>query len=295
MISFLVILGGLMACCSIGSWLNGFIQAQEVVRHLPVRLGSHTYGEQNDLTRTSKQLLANLGAKLSLAKVPTISQPFMYGKVEIQDSRDWYCWTASGTLVGFVLGFLMILMGLPFAIIWMIFFLVAGNRLPHIIFHLAEKQKKKKLSQEFPDFLDIISICMQSGLTFQDSIRFYVDQFSSTIADEFQYMLDQMRLGIQQEEAMRQIAERNPIKEVQVWVRTWLYAKQFGTPLATFMSKTADQIRKASLETIKEQAGKSGPKISLVTGIVLVPSIFILLVTMILLYQFSGPIGQIFL
>lgn len=279
MISFFVILAGFTACLSISSWLIGFNQMQKVTRQLPIQIQPPTSKEQKDLSRIMKHFLMRLGTRLSVTKAPAISQTITFCKVEIKNSRDWHIWTAIGTLAGFVLGFLTILIDTPFAVISMIFLLFLGTRFPHMILFLTEQQKKKQLSQEFSDFLYIISICMQSGLTFHDSIRFYVDHFSSTIADEFEYVWNQMRLGISQEEAIRQMADRNPSKEFRALIRNWLYAEQLGTPVSTFMSESTNQIRKSSLEMIKERSWKASFKMNLVTGLIFVLSIFILLVT----------------
>ncbi|WP_319380744.1 type II secretion system protein [Thiomicrorhabdus sp.] len=94
--------------------------------------------------------------------------------------------------------------------------------LPEWILKSLGDRRLSRISEALPDFLDMTNVCMNSGLSYLGSIKRVAEELKDLqpeICFEFEFLLDQIKIGVSRNEALKQFAQRNPTRESKVWFR----------------------------------------------------------------------------
>ena len=182
-----------------------------------------------------------------------------------------------GAIMGGGFGFLYFLLGLPMGPLMLIGGLFGGYMLPIWLVRRLAKKRQEQIRREIPDFLDIMSITLQAGMGLDSALSHYVQTFSGPLSEEFARMSREIRFGVQRESAYRALMQRTTSPELEALLQSLIQAHNLGTPVSDIFMQQADEIRRMRAEKAKEVAGKASPKISLVSGLVIAPSIMLLL------------------
>jgi tight adherence protein C len=182
-----------------------------------------------------------------------------------------------GAIMGGGFGFLYFLLGLPMGPLMLIGGLFGGYMLPIWLVRRLAKKRQEQIRREIPDFLDIMSITLQAGMGLDAALAHSVQTFSGPLSEEFARMSREIRFGVQRESAYRALMQRTTSPELEALLQSLIQAHNLGTPVSDIFMQQADEIRRMRAEKAKEVAGKASPKISLVSGLVIAPSIMLLL------------------
>ena len=182
-----------------------------------------------------------------------------------------------GAMIGGGFGLLYFLLGLPMAPLVLFGGLFGGYMLPIWLVRHWAKRRQEQIRREIPDFLDIMSITLQAGMSLDAALSHYVQTFSGPLSEEFARMNREIRFGVQRESAYRSLMRRTTSPELEALLQSLIQAHNLGTPVSDIFMQQAEEIRRMRAEKAKEVAGKASPKISLVSGLVIAPSIMLLL------------------
>jgi tight adherence protein C len=185
--------------------------------------------------------------------------------------------------MGLLAGVGYTILGLPFPYVVVFLFFLGGFMFPMYQWKQRVRKRQGAIRQELPDFLDLIVISLESGIHFDQALGFYLQISEGTLKEEWGQVEQEFHLGMDRESALRSVLKRAPIQEMERLIHTLIQADRFGTPLAPMIREQAQEMRRIRLEQAKEIAGKATVKISLISGLLLVPSIMLLLLGMILL------------
>lgn len=106
------------------------------------------------------------------------------------------------------------------------------------------KQRKNLLLKHFPFFLDMTTLCVESGLNLQGALQQTVQALPPTgIRQELQHVLDDIRTGKHRLQALREMADRIDAPAIHQWVGTIAQAEQFGMSLGDSLRAQAEQRR----------------------------------------------------
>lgn len=195
-----------------------------------------------------------------------------------------------GTLAGLFIGLVYYNLGLGFAPFMMVFFIVAGYLAPIYTLRFLAKRRQEEIRYELPDFLDMMSITLQAGMGLDDALTYYVETNpKGPLSEEISRLLQEIRFGVQREFAYRSLLKRTTSAELEALIQSLIQAHNLGTPIADTFAEQADEMRKMRTEQAKEVAGKAAPKISLVSGLVIAPSIMFLILGVIVYSYFLSP------
>src|SRR5690606_40997299 len=112
--------------------------------------------------------------------------------------------------------------------------------------------------------------------------------FSCTMNEEYDRMIREIRFVDKRESAYRALMQRTTSPELEALLQSLIQAHNLGTPVSDIFMQQADEIRRMRAEKAKEVAGKASPKISLVSGLVIGPSIMLLLLGAFAMKYFIG-------
>lgn len=182
-----------------------------------------------------------------------------------------------GAIIGFGTGFFYSFLGLPFGPVMFPTLIILGYLSPILLLRIKAKRRQEQLRLDLPNFLDMMSITLQAGMGLDEAIVYYIQTNQGPLTEELARFNQETRFGVQRESAYRSLIARTESPELEILVQTLIQAHNLGTSVAKAFTEQADDMRKMRAEQAKEKAGKATPKVSIVTGVVIFPSILILI------------------
>lgn len=184
-------------------------------------------------------------------------------------------------IVGFFLTGLVFLIktdGLLIQRLMVLFMLTAtGITLPISYVRSIIKQRQEKIVTQLPPFLDLLSVSVQAGLSFDASIERILRRSSGALMDEFKQMQKDMRLGLSKKEALHEMARRCDIEEVYLFTTSIIQAERLGTSMSKTLVEQANNMRELHQQRVKAKALKAPIKILFPLVIFIFPTIFIII------------------
>jgi tight adherence protein B len=110
----------------------------------------------------------------------------------------------------------------------------------------------RTLLTQFPDALAMISRSVRVGVPLNEAVRIVAREAQSPTKEEFERAADQVQIGIDLENALLDMAERNDISEYRFFATALALQSQTGGGLTETLETLADTIRK------RENARKRG-------------------------------------
>jgi len=149
----------------------------------------------------------------------------------------------------------------------MFFSLVIGGVgffLPVILLNMAESRRLAKIDKQLADGLVLIANSLKSGLSFAQGLDVLAQQGQPPLAEEFQVVTRELRLGVPMEHALNNLDERlKKSKEIKIAVTAINIARETGGNMAEALSTLSLTMRKRSemqgkIEALTAQGKFSG-------------------------------------
>ncbi|CAG9620274.1 type II secretion system F family protein [Sutcliffiella rhizosphaerae] len=191
-------------------------------------------------------------------------------------------------ILGFLAGATSVILGLPFSNILFVALPFLGFFLPIIWIRSKAKERQNQLRRDLPDFLDTVTISLQAGAGLDQAIRETILHFNGPIRDEFARLMSEINIGVPRERAYADMLERNDNVDFQNFIKSLLQGTKLGVPVSTTFRIQAEEIRKVSIEQVKEKAAKASPKVTLITSFVIAPTIMLFILGLVVLNLIYG-------
>ncbi len=158
------------------------------------------------------------------------------------------------------------------------------------------RKRQHEITIALPDAIDLIATGMEAGLGFDVTLHHVVSRIHGPLAEELGRFVRELRMGIPREECFRRLMARNSSEELRTVVGAMLQAHLLGAPLSQTLQDQAEGMRTRRLQRAKEAGAKASPKISLVTTMLIAPSVMCLFISVVAfkLVQTVGPLLQQF-
>lgn len=140
-----------------------------------------------------------------------------------------------------------------------IFIVIPRVWLLHAIF-----KRRKEIKRYLPDTLDLFVVALEAGLSFDSAlVRIGEEQrrVSTHISREFLYTNQEILVGKSREQALRGLAQRCGVDEIDSMVRTVIQSNKLGTSLVKTLRIQADSLRKKRRQDIHAQILKAPVKL----------------------------------
>jgi pilus assembly protein TadC len=104
--------------------------------------------------------------------------------------------------------------------------------------------RRRRLSQQFPYFLDLAVMTMDSGMGFVEVVESYVATAPDTeLAKDLGAVASDLKMGMTLEHALMSFDQRVPSEDVIAVTRAVRQGLRMGTPLAQVMNEQAESMR----------------------------------------------------
>jgi tight adherence protein C len=201
------------------------------------------------------------------------------GWAERMDGNTWAAIRIISLGVGIVLAFLIV----PIIEDGMLKLLVGGFLLvigffgPEASLNRAIDDRRKEMEKQLPDMIDLLVISVEAGLGFESAMGRVVQNVPGELSKEFQRMLQETRVGVSRHEALRNLAGRTDVEDLDSFILALIQADQFGVSIARMLRVQADEMRVRRRQRIQEKAFAAPVKMIFPMLLCIFPSIFIVI------------------
>ncbi|HSI29873.1 MAG TPA: type II secretion system F family protein, partial [Miltoncostaeaceae bacterium] len=169
---------------------------------------------------------------------------------------------------------------------------LAGAMAPSRWLAARQSARRRALVRELPDLLDLLGICVESGMALDPALELAAARLGGTLGAEIDRVLHDLSLGTHRAEAYRDLVRRTGAPELAQTVAALLQAEELGAPLSRALEGQAEALRVARRQAARERAARAAPKIQLVVALLMVPAV-LLLVLGVLLIELSRQVGGV--
>lgn len=140
----------------------------------------------------------------------------------------------------------------------------------------SSRRIREQIVREMPTFLDILTLGLSAGLSFDASVELYCARYETTLADRMSNAMLGWRLGAcGREEALERIANEAGAPAMQRFAATVSEALAFGSPLAGVLEHQAEAIRAEQRAHMEEEIERMPVKMLIPLGTLIVPAMLL--------------------
>lgn len=156
-------------------------------------------------------------------------------------------------------------------------FAVIGYYLPEWIVRSAAEKRQTSIRRTLPDALDLLSITVEAGLSFDAALVRVARNMRGPLGEELYRVVQEIQLGKSRSEALRDLGDRTNVEDLRSFVLAMVQAEVFGIPIANVLKIQAAEIRLRKRQRAEEQAQKLPVKIVFPLILGIFPAIFVVL------------------
>jgi tight adherence protein C len=137
----------------------------------------------------------------------------------------------------------------------------AGLFLPDLLVYNAGLKRQDQLRTGLADALDMLTVCMEAGQSFDGALLQVARSVEGPIAGEFARVLSEIQIGRTRGQAFQGMGERTTPAEVKTFVSAIVQADRLGLPVANVLREQAKEMRLVRRQRAEEKAQKVPVKI----------------------------------
>lgn len=192
--------------------------------------------------------------------------------------QDFLAFKALLALALPVAGFLLVYRNdLPLAVLLTAVAFGAGYALPDVLLKSAIRRRQRAIQRALPDVLDLLTVSVEAGLGFDSAIAKVVEKLAGPAGEEFQRMLQDIRMGMPRREALREVAARTDVPDLNTFVASLIQADTLGVSISKVLRIQSEQMRNRRRQRAEELAMKAPVKLIFPLVLFIFPTIFIVL------------------
>lgn len=156
-----------------------------------------------------------------------------------------------------------------------------GSLAPGLWLDRVASRRQMALRNSLPDFLDLMIVCLEGGLSLQETIRRVSEELRlahPALSEEMRIVQRDIELGATVDQALKRFALRadyDGVRTLSTFIRE---TQRFGTNITEALRSHADGLRAQREQAAEEAAQKAAVKILLPTILLIFPAVFIVLV-----------------
>jgi tight adherence protein C len=165
-------------------------------------------------------------------------------------------------------------------LLWMIVAGGAGYYLPNLVLNHVVKTRQREIFESFPDALDLMTVCVEAGLAMDAALARVANEIglkSLVLAEEMQLVTLELRAGSAKDKALRNLALRTGVEDVDALVTMLIQADRFGTSIADSLRVQSEQLRTKRRQRAEEHAAKISLKLLFPLIFFIFPSLLVVL------------------
>ncbi len=165
-----------------------------------------------------------------------------------------------------------------------------GIKAPEIFLSNQASKRQFSMRQAFPDALDLLLICVESGMSIEHAFRKVggeVGSQSVPLAEEFALCTAELSYLTDRRIAYENLALRTGLESVKSVSTALIQAERYGTPLGTALRVLAQESRDQRMTAAEKKAAALPPKLTVPMILFFLPVLFVIIMTPALVQVFK--------
>lgn len=152
-----------------------------------------------------------------------------------------------------------------------------GFYLPNIFLTNLIQRRQSSIKSAFPDALDLLLICVQSGMSIEAAFRKVASEIgnqSGELAEELTLTTAEMSYLQNRRQAYENLGLRTGLPGVRAVATSLIQAEKYGTPLGQALRSMADEYRHERMNEAEKKAAALPPKLTVPMIVFFLPVLF---------------------
>lgn len=120
---------------------------------------------------------------------------------------------------------------------------IGAGIFPILYIRHARSKRLKKIEEQLPEALDLISRALKAGHAFSSAMQMVSTEGAEPIAEEFRVTFDEVNYGISMQDALMNLSTRIPSTDLRYFVIAVLIQRESGGNLAELLENISGLIR----------------------------------------------------
>jgi len=182
-------------------------------------------------------------------------------------------------LAGFYIFGIGILSNWPMGVRILVMLIVAyvGFYLPVVIVSNTAQKRRQSITRAWPDALDLMLICVESGQSIEGAFRRVADEIgiqSIPLAEELILLCAELSYLPDRKTAYENLVSRTGLEGVKAVCTALIQAKRYGTPLGQALRTMAQENRDMRMNAAEKKAAALPPKLTVPMIVFFLPVLF---------------------
>jgi tight adherence protein C len=155
-----------------------------------------------------------------------------------------------------------------------------GFYVPNVFISNLATKRQQSIKQAFPDALDMLLICVQSGMSVEAAfgkVSKEVGRQSIELAEEMTLTTAELSYLQDRRQAYENLAKRTGLKGVKAVTTALVQAERYGTPVGTALRTMAKENREIRQSEAEAKAAALPPKLTVPMIVFFLPVLFIVI------------------
>src|SRR5580658_845588 len=155
-----------------------------------------------------------------------------------------------------------------------------GMQSPNLFLRNKIQRRQLSLKRAFPDALDLLLICVESGMSIEAAFRKVSEEVGSqsvALAEEFTLTTAELSYLPDRRQAYENLAQRTGLEGVKAVCLALQQAERYGTPLANTLRVLAQENRDMRMSEAEKKAAGLPPKLTVPMIVFFLPVLFVVI------------------
>ena len=139
------------------------------------------------------------------------------------------------------------------------------------------QKRRKEIQLALPDVMDLLTIAVEAGLGFDAAVARVTDKFKNALADEFNTVLQEVRLGRPRLESLDEMGRRSGVEDLHNFTQAVIQSEQMGVGLAKILRLQSEEMRRKRRQRAEEKAAQASLKMMLPMVGCIFPTLWLIL------------------
>ncbi|MGL6073136.1 MAG: type II secretion system F family protein [Fimbriiglobus sp.] len=161
------------------------------------------------------------------------------------------------------------------------FSLGMGLFFPNLVLGHLKKQRQQEIFLTLPDALDLLVVCVESGLGLDAGLRKVTDEMkghAKVMTEELALANLQLQMGRPRREVLHDLGVRTGVDDMKSLAAILIQADRFGSSIAQALRVQSDSMRTRRRQIAEEKAAATAVKLIFPLVMFIFPAIFVVLV-----------------
>lgn len=139
------------------------------------------------------------------------------------------------------------------------------------------RRRQESIVKALPDALDLLVICVEAGLGFDAAMGKVYEKWDNELSLAFGRVLREIQLGKLRRDALKDMALRMDVPDVNSFTAAIIQAEQLGVSMSKILRVQSDQMRVKRRQRAQEKAQQAPVKMMIPMVLLIFPSIWVVL------------------